>query len=108
MAWSLLNHGAADKVAELLDEVKDNYPPEVTRFFPREKAEAIIHAALWGHSSRVDGTAGCYAFMNLMDALGFKGWTYDAEEAAVLTEYRTRRAKEAALAPGQHAPAAKE
>jgi hypothetical protein len=94
MAWSLLNHMIADKVKALLDAQKDNYGPDVPRFFSREKAEAIIHAAIWGYSSREDGTAGCYAFMNLMDALGIKTWSVDEDEAKAIQELRAKRAQE--------------
>jgi hypothetical protein len=65
MAWSLLNHEIADSVNELLDARKDDYPPEVARFFSREQAAAIIHAALWGYGVRADSTAGVYAGMSL-------------------------------------------
>lgn len=70
MAWSLMNHMIADKVAALLDEQKDAYPPEVKRFYSREQTLAIIHAALWGHAVREDSTAGAYAGSAMFDALG--------------------------------------
>jgi hypothetical protein len=98
MAWSLLNHMIADKVKALLDD-QSGYGPDVPRFFPREKAEAIIHAAIWGYSSREGGDAGCYAFMNLMDALGIKAWTFDEDEAKEIREMWTRRMRERAASP---------
>jgi hypothetical protein len=103
MTWSLLNHMVADKVSELLDGQRDAYPPEVTRFFPREKAAGIIHAALWGYAVRDDSTAGCYAFSALMDTLGIKSWVFDEDEAAVLRDYRIKKAQaiRAALTDGQ-------
>lgn len=82
MAWSLLNHMIADKVNELLDSQKDAYPPEEPRFYSREQAAAIIHAALWGYSARASSTAGAYAGSNLFDALGLKWWTFDEADAA--------------------------
>ena len=81
MAWSLLNMMAAEKVKALLDEYKNEYPPEEPRFYTREQAEAIIHAVLWGHASRSSSTAGCYAADNLFKALGLKWWTFDEEHA---------------------------
>jgi hypothetical protein len=103
MAWSLLNHMIADKVNELLDGQKDSYPPEVKRFYSREQAAAIIHAVLWGHASREDSTAACYAAMNLFDALGLKQWTFDEDEAAAFQELRQKRLREkyAALSPAE-------
>ena len=99
MSWSLLNHMAADKVNELLDAHKDDYPPDVDRFFSREKAAAIIHAALWGYAVRSDSTAGCYAGSNLFDALGLKWWTLDDVEGAacqaLVNKIREDKAKKA-------------
>jgi hypothetical protein len=99
VAWSLKNHLVADKVNALLDEDKDAYPPEVVRFFPKDKALSIIHAAIWGYGVREDSTAGCYAFMNLMEALGIKCWTFDADEAEQFRAIREKlhREKYAAL-----------
>jgi hypothetical protein len=94
MAWSLLNAMIADKVTALLDEQKDSYPPEVARFYSREQAAAIIHAALWGYSCRSDSTAGCYAGSNLFDALGLKSWTFDEDEAAAFHEIRNKMLRE--------------
>lgn len=94
MAWSLMNHMIAEKVAALVDEQKDGYPPTVVRFFTREKALGIIHAALWGHGVREDSTAGCYAFMNLMEVLGIKSWTFDEDEAAEFRVVRERLQRE--------------
>jgi hypothetical protein len=91
MTWSLMNHMIADKVGALLDEQKDVYGPEVERFFSREKAAAIIHAAIWGYGVRADSTAGAYAAMNLFDALGLKGWTFDQQEADALERFRQER-----------------
>jgi hypothetical protein len=87
MPWSALNHMMADDVRKLLDrpEFQQEREPEMVRFFSREKAEAIIHAALWGYGVRATSTAGAYAFSNLMDALGLKNWTFNDEEAAVLS-----------------------
>lgn len=82
MAWSLLNSMIADKVNELLDAQKDAYPEGVERFYSREQAAAIIHAAIWGHSVRSDSTAGAYAGSNMFDALGLKWWTFDEADAA--------------------------
>lgn len=90
MAWSLMNHMIADKVETLLDEKREAYPPDVVRFFSREKALSIIHAAIWGYSVREDSTAGAYAFMNLMHALGIKQWTFDADEAAQFQALREK------------------
>ena len=86
MAWSLLNTTIADKVSELLDEHKDAYPPDVPRFFSREQALSIIHAAIWGYAVREDSTAGCYAADNLYNALGLKGWTFDESVAKRMNE----------------------
>lgn len=95
MAWSLLNHMIADKVNDLLDTQKDAYGPEETRFFSRETAAAIIHAAVWAHGCRESSTAAVYAASNLFNALGLKGWTFDEDEAAALQEFRRKRAQEA-------------
>lgn len=91
MSWSLLNHSIADKVSELIDAHKDDYPPEEPRFFSREQALAIIHAAIWGYSVRASSTAGCYAATNLYEALGLKWWTFDAEEAAIFQKIAQER-----------------
>lgn len=88
MAWSLKNHMIAGEVEKLLDADKDAYPPEVKRFFSREQALAIIHAAMWGYGVREDSTAGAYAALNLYNALGLKGWTFDQEEADALNRFR--------------------
>ena len=81
MAWSLLNGMIAEKVNALLDELKDEYPPSERRWYSREQAASIIHAALWGHSVRDGSTAGCYAADNMFKALGLKWWTFDEEHA---------------------------
>src|SRR5262245_51853516 len=91
MTWSLESAMVADKVNDLLDLFKDTYPPEVERFFSRKKALAIINAALCGYSVRADSTAGAYVAMNLYDALGLKGWTFDDTEAAALQAFRSKR-----------------
>jgi hypothetical protein len=91
MAWSLLNHIAADKVSALLDEHKDTYPPDEPRFYSREQAAAIIHAALWGYSVRADSTAGCYAGTNMFEALGLKWWTFDEDDALAHRELAQKR-----------------
>ncbi|EIM25699.1 hypothetical protein [Microvirga lotononidis] len=93
MAWSLLNHMIADKVNELLDTQKDSYGPEEERFYSREVAASIIHAAVWGYSCRSSSTAGVYAATNLLNALGLKFWSFDDEEAAALQEFRRARAR---------------
>ena len=73
---SLLNMILADKVSALVDEAGTSYGPEQTRAISRENALGIIHCALWGHSSRDDGTAGAYAWMELMHLLGIKRWSF--------------------------------
>lgn len=94
MTWSLLNHIIADKVTELLDGAKDNYPPEVKRFYSREQAASIIHAALWGYGVREDSTAGAYAASNLFEAIGIKWWTFDDDEAALCRDGYNRALRE--------------
>lgn len=81
MAWSLLNHLIAEKVEELLKEQDCSYGPDVKRWFSREQAAAIIHAALWGYSVREDSTAGCYAAHNLTETLGIKWQCFDEQSA---------------------------
>jgi hypothetical protein len=81
MAWSLLNHMVADKVEELLKAHDDDYPPDVKRWYTREQAAAIIHAAIWAYSVREGSTAGCYAASNLFDALGLKWQCFDEKTA---------------------------
>lgn len=90
MTWSLLNHLVADKVNELLD-ANATYGPEVERFYSRNQAAAIIHAALWGYGVRSDSTAGAYAAMNMFEALGIKAWSFDAEEAEAIRKLQTER-----------------
>ena len=77
-----MNHMIADKVNELLDGQKDAYPPDEPRFYSREQAAAIIHAALWGYGVRASSTAGAYAGSNMFEALGLKWWTFDEADAA--------------------------
>lgn len=96
---SLLNVIIADKVKELLDlPALQTYGPEEKRSIPREQAEAIIHAVLWGHSSRADATAGAYACLELMQALKLAFWSWDEVEAAACVEVRRRLWKERAEA----------
>lgn len=99
MAWSLLNHMIAEKVDALLDEAGQNYGPEQARALDRDVAAAVIHAALWAHSSRVDGTAGAYAMHNLFMALKLKNWTFDDEEADALHRFRNDRMRARAPKP---------
>ena len=90
---SLANMLAADDVKALLDKHGGgNYGPDVQRFFPRERALAIIHAAIWGHGCRDDSTAGAYAALGLYEALGLKAWTFDDDEAEALQRYRREKA----------------
>jgi hypothetical protein len=91
MVMSLLNMMLADKVNALLDEVEDGYPLDVERGCSREKAAAIIHAALWCRSSRADATAAAYATMALFEAIGIKCWTFDEEEAAEMRAVQEQR-----------------
>jgi len=78
----------ADMIEALLDTHDHLYPPGVPRFYSREKARAIIKAALWAYSARSDSTAGAYAAIDLFTALGLKDWTFEEEEAAVLRKHR--------------------
>ena len=94
MTWSLMNHMAAEKVAAILSEAGDSYGPDVPRAMPRKMAEAVIHAALWAHGSRSGSTAGAYAFGNLFDALGLKGWTFREDEAEAMQKFRMARLAE--------------
>lgn len=71
----------AEKVDELLEAVAAQYGPEVERFYSREQAAAIIHAALLGYSVRAGSTAGGYAAINLFEAIGLKFWSFDKDEA---------------------------
>lgn len=98
MAWSLLNSMLAERVNAILDEAGQHYGPEQERAMSRDKASQVIHAALWAHSSRIDGTAGAYAHLNLFHALGLKGWTFDDEEQAILVAHRTKKAGEQRVA----------
>ncbi|WP_292325757.1 hypothetical protein [Mesorhizobium sp.] len=91
MVWSLANILAAEDVEKLVAKKDDEYPPEVERFFDRGKTLAIIHAALWGYGCREGSTAGCYAFMNLMEALGIKAWSFDEEDRKLLSDAYMRR-----------------
>jgi hypothetical protein len=91
MAWSLANILAAEEVEKLIAAKDDEYPPEIERFFDRGKALAIVHAALWGYGCRADSTAGAYAFMNLMEALGIKAWSFDEEDRQLLSDAYMKR-----------------
>jgi hypothetical protein len=99
--WSALNHMLADDVGKLLDRPEFGQEADGERFFSREKTEAVIHAALWADRSRQGGTAGAYAFVNLMAALEIKNWTGDEAEAAMLNEFRNARIR-AKAAPAGH------
>jgi hypothetical protein len=77
-----MNQIIAEKVEELLDASGGaNYGPEVGRFYSREQAAAIIHAALLGYGARAGSTAGAYAAANLFDTIGLKFWCFDKDEA---------------------------
>lgn len=91
MAWSLLNHTMAEKIGAIVDEVGGSYAPDVPRALDRAQALAVIHAAAWAHGVRSDSTAGAYAMMNLFEALGLKGWTFQADEAEALMQFRMAR-----------------
>lgn len=90
-AWSLLNGMRAEEVEALIAHEDNSYDPDIVRFFPREKALAIVRSAIWGYAARQDSTAGAYAFMNLIEALGLKGWTFDQEEADALQRFRNEK-----------------
>lgn len=95
MSWSQMNHRIAEQVDALLDTQKDAYPPDVARFYSRDTAAALIHAAIWGYSVRADSTAGVYAAENLFEALGLKAWSFDAEEAKEFQALRHKRQRDA-------------
>lgn len=94
MSWSLMNHIIAEKVDSLVEGQTKSYAPEVERSMSREICLSVIHAALWAHGARGDSMAGAYAHLNLYNALGLKGWTFDDEEQALLVAHRTKRADE--------------
>lgn len=93
MAWSLMNHMAAQSVTTLLDEHEEQFGA----LHDRKKAEGIIHAALWLCASRPDSTAAAYAWMKLMEVLGIKRWFFSEER---LEEWCRRRADTPANEPG--------
>lgn len=80
MAWSLGNYMITEDVEKLVASKDDVYEPGIERAFSREQALSIIHAAIWGYGCRAGTTAGAYAFMNLMEALGIKAWSFEAED----------------------------
>lgn len=96
MVVSLFNVLIAEKVKELVQEASKSYPPEVERGMNQERTMAIIHAALWAHTCRVDSTAAAYARMSVFEALGLKNWTFDEDESEALAEFRRRRYAEQA------------
>lgn len=93
MAWSLLNHQAADDVSALLDRHAETYGPDVARFYSREQALAIIHAALWGYAVRSESTAGAYAADAMFRALGLATWSFDPQDAPILQAAWRERAE---------------
>ena len=95
MSWSQMNHRIADQIEALLDTQKDAYPSDVARFYSRDTAAALIHAAIWGYSVRADSTAGVYAAGNIFEALGLKAWSFDAEEAKEFHTLRHKRRRDA-------------
>jgi hypothetical protein len=78
MAWSLMNHLAADDVTKMLKTARGSYneDPTFEPAMPDSMAAGLIHAALWSNSSRAGSTASGYAFMNLMSILGIKRWSF--------------------------------
>jgi hypothetical protein len=101
MAWSLLNLNTAMQVDDLLKPLDDNYGPEVERALPRDKALAVIHAAIWAYASREGSTASAYAFLNLMEALDIKAWSFHEEDMAVMSKLHMDRLASSPPSPSQ-------
>lgn len=90
-----------EKVNELLDaNTGAHYGPEVRRFYSREQAAAIIHAALLGYSVRAGSTAGGYAAISLFEAIGLKFWSFDKDEAEACSALCMKLQQERALGRG--------
>ena len=73
MSWSLLNHMVAEHVDAVLSEVERVHGEPIP---DKDQARAGIHAVLWHATSRPGSTAAGYAWMNLMEALGIKRWSF--------------------------------
>lgn len=80
---SLYNLMNAQRVDGFLKELEDaNQLP----FHDRDRLLQSIHMLIWLHSCRPGTTAGAYAMMGLMDAIGLERWEFkrdpEAEKAA--------------------------